>query len=90
MLKGYVAMAMRIINMTIPEPLLAQVDEAAMAEGLNRSQLLREAVGLYLDSRGGKKTSDGLLRRLAALATKGPNVSAVDLDRRLYRRGRGR
>ena len=76
-------MASRIINMTIPEELLRAVDEVAKAEGRARSELFREAVRRYMEQRH-KKDSAQVLLRLAALAVKGPNLSAADLDRLLY------
>lgn len=80
-------MASRIINMTVPEELLREVDKVAQAEGRTRSELFREAVRRYVHER---KDSSQLLLRLASLAVKGPDLSASDLDRLLYRRGRKR
>ncbi len=82
-------MASRIINMTVPEELLKAVDAVAQAEGRTRSELFREAVRRYVQERC-KKSSSQLLSRLAALAVQGPNISASDLDRLLYGRGRKR
>ncbi len=64
-------MASRIINMTVPEELLREVDEVAEAEGRTCSELFREAVRRYLEQRE-KKDSTQVLSRLAALAVKGP------------------
>lgn len=84
-------MASRIINMTIPEELIAVVDEVAEAEGRTRSELFREAVRRYVQRRRPKKKdASPLLSRLAALAVKGPNLSATDLDQILYGKGRAR
>lgn len=82
-------MASRIINMTVPEDLLREADELAQAEGRTRSELFREAVRRYVEERC-KKDSSQLLSRLAARAVKGPDLSAADLDRLLYGRGRKR
>lgn len=76
-------MASRIINMTVPEDLLREVDEVAKAEGRTRSELFREAVRRYVKQRD-QKDSTQVLSRLAAHAVKGPNLSAMDLDRLLY------
>ncbi|MFN4217696.1 MAG: CopG family ribbon-helix-helix protein [Candidatus Bipolaricaulia bacterium] len=82
-------MASRIVNMTVPEELLKEVDAVARAEGRTRSELFREAVRRYVQERCTKDASR-LLLRLAALAVQGPNISASDLDRVLYGRGRTR
>jgi metal-responsive CopG/Arc/MetJ family transcriptional regulator len=82
-------MASRIINMTVPEELLREADEVAKAEGRTRSELFREAVRCYVRQRD-KKDSTQVLSRLAALAVKGPNLSAADLDRLLYGKSRVR
>jgi len=81
------AMASRIVNMTVPEDLLAEVDEVARNEGRSRSELFRIAVRGYVRRRReAPKDSRPLLSRLARLAVKGPNLSAGDLDRLIYRR----
>jgi len=81
--------AARIINMTVPEQLLRDVDQAAKIEGRTRSELFREAVRRYLqERRPSNKTAAPLLSRLAALSIKGPSLAAADLDKRLYRRRR--
>jgi metal-responsive CopG/Arc/MetJ family transcriptional regulator len=82
-------MAFRIINMTVPEELLREVDEVAKAEGRTRSELLREAVRRYVQERHTKDSSQ-LLSRLMALAVRGPDLSAADIDGLLYGRGRKR
>jgi len=76
-------MTSRIINMTVPQELLREVDEVAKAEGRTRSEIFREAVRRYVKQHD-KKDSTQVLLRLAALAVKGPNLSAADLDRLLY------
>lgn len=82
-------MASRIVNMTIPEELLKEVDAVAQDEGRTRSELFREAVRRYVQEQH-RKDSSHLLLRLAALAVKGPNLSAADLDPLLYARRRAR
>jgi metal-responsive CopG/Arc/MetJ family transcriptional regulator len=82
-------MASRIINMTVPEELLREADEVAKAEGRTRSELFREAVRRYLKQRD-KKDSTQVLSRLAALAVKGPNLAAADLDCLLYEKRHSR
>jgi hypothetical protein len=79
-------MPSRIVNMTVPEPLLKEADEVARAEGRTRSELFREAVRSYV--RTGPRTSKSskpLLARLARLAVKGPRIAAGDIDGILYR-----
>lgn len=84
-------MLSRIINMTVPEALIKDVDEIAKVEGRTRSELFREAVRRYVkNARFAKKDSSGLLSRLAASASKGPNVSTVDLDGVLYPKNRSK
>lgn len=84
-------MPSRIINMTVPEELIKEVDEVAKVEGRTRSELFREAVSRYVQERRlARKDAAPLLSRLAALAVKGPNLSASDLDRILYGPGRAR
>ena len=39
---------MRLITVKMPEELLAALDEAALREGITRSELLRRAVFLYV------------------------------------------
>lgn len=81
-------MASRIINMTVPENLLRQIDRVAAAEGRTRSELFREAARRYIEERRRprpRRNSSGLLSRLAASAEKGPNISAADIDRLIYR-----
>jgi metal-responsive CopG/Arc/MetJ family transcriptional regulator len=72
-------MASRIINMTIPEELVRRMDEVAKAEGRTRSELVREAARRYIEDRQPTPKKDGtrLLSRLRALATQGPNLSAI-------------
>lgn len=82
-------MGSRIINMTMPEELLKEADAVARAEGRTRSELFREAVRQYV-SRCSRKDASPLLSRLAALAVRGPKISANDLDSLLYGRGRPR
>jgi metal-responsive CopG/Arc/MetJ family transcriptional regulator len=79
-------MATRIINMTIPEELVRQMDEVAKAEGRTRSELVREAARRYVDERKStaRKDSSPLLSRLATLATKGTKLKADKIDRFLY------
>ena len=80
-------MASRIVNMTVPEDLLAEADEVARSEGRTRSELFRVAVRGYVRRRRElRKDARPLLSRLARLAVKGPNLSAGDLDRLLYGR----
>jgi metal-responsive CopG/Arc/MetJ family transcriptional regulator len=80
-------MAPRIVNMTVPEELLAEADEVARSEGKTRSELFRVAVRGYVRRRKeASKDSRPLLSRLARLAVKGPKISAGDLDRLLYER----
>ncbi len=80
-------MPSRIVNMTIPEDLLAEVDEVARSEGRTRSELFRTAVRGYVRKRReAPKDSRPLLSRLARLAVKGPNLAAGDLDGMIYRR----
>jgi len=82
-------MSSRIINMTVPEELIKEVDEVAKVEGRTRSELFREAVRRYVqEQRFARKDAAPLLSRLAVLAVKGPNLSASDLDRILYGRAR--
>ena len=84
-------MASRIVNMTVPEDLLAEADEVARREGRTRSELFRVAVRGYVRRRRETlKDSRPLLSRLARLAVKGPKVSARDLDGILYDGHRGR
>ena len=79
-------MASRIINMTIPEELVRRMDQVAKEEGRTRSELVREATRRYIEQRQPTPRKDGsrLLSRLRALATKGPALSAQDLDGFLY------
>ena len=84
-------MAARIVNMTIPAELLREADALARAEGRKRSELVREALRLYIaERRPARKSSAALLSRLANLAVKGPKVPAAAIDRILYRPKRGR
>ncbi|HEV2064462.1 MAG TPA: ribbon-helix-helix domain-containing protein, partial [Thermoanaerobaculia bacterium] len=73
-------MSSRIVNMTVPEALLKEADEAARAEGRTRSELFREAVRRYLRGGAARKDSKPLLARLARLAVKGPRIAADDID----------
>ena len=80
-------MRARVINMTLPRTLLEKVDAVAKAEGRSRSDLLREAVRRYVaEFDAERKGSTTLLSRLKALAVKGPDLVAKDIDRRLYRK----
>ncbi len=84
-------MSSRIINMTVPAELIREIDEVAKAEGRTRSELFREAARRYLeDRRPRKKDSSRLLSRLAALAEKGPKITAAEIDRVLYGKGQAR
>jgi metal-responsive CopG/Arc/MetJ family transcriptional regulator len=77
--------ASRVVNMTVPEDLLAEADEVARREGRTRSELFRVAVRGYVRRRKeARKNSGPLLSRLARLAVEGPEISAKDLDRLLY------
>ncbi len=80
-------MASRIVNMTVPEDLIHEVDALARAEGRSRSELFREAARRYLEERKPfRKDSTRLLTRLRRLAAKGPAVKAQDIDAILYLR----
>jgi hypothetical protein len=84
-------MPSRIVNMTVPEPLLKEADEVARAEGRTRSDLFREAVRRYVEGRTeSRRNSPPLLARLARLAVKGPRIAAGDIDKILYRRRKAR
>jgi hypothetical protein len=62
-------MPSRIVNMTVPEDLLAEVDEVARSEGRTRSELFRIAVRGYVRRRReAPKDSRPPLSRLARLA----------------------
>jgi metal-responsive CopG/Arc/MetJ family transcriptional regulator len=81
--------ASRVINMSIPEQLLRQIDDVARAEGYSRSELFRQAARNYVEGRRSqRKSAEPVLSRLVALAKKGPDITAADLDARLYGRGR--
>jgi metal-responsive CopG/Arc/MetJ family transcriptional regulator len=85
-------MASRIINMTIPDELVRRMDEVAKAEGRTRSELVREATRRYIEERQPvpKKDAARLLARLRAIATRGPKLSAEDIDSYLYGNNSGR
>jgi metal-responsive CopG/Arc/MetJ family transcriptional regulator len=42
-MKGVAAMAIKVINISLPEELLRQIDEAAAKENRGRSEFLRES-----------------------------------------------
>jgi metal-responsive CopG/Arc/MetJ family transcriptional regulator len=78
-------MASRVINMTIPDELLRQVDAVAESEGFTRSELLRQAARHFLAGCAvRRKGAKPLLGRLAKMAVKGPKLSADELDGRIY------
>ncbi len=84
-------MASRIINMTVPEELIKEIDKVAKAEGRTRSGLFREAARRYVQDRGNlKKNASPLLSRLRALATRGPDMNAQDIDQVIYRKRKRR
>ncbi len=84
-------MPSRIVNMTVPEPLLKEADEVARAEGRTRSELIREAIRRYVDGKTpARKGSEPLLARIARLAVKGPRLQPRDIDEIVYRRHRAR
>lgn len=46
-------MATKVINISLPQELLAEIDRLARKEGRTRSELFREAARRYLEARGG-------------------------------------
>ena len=85
-------MSSRIINMTVAEELIREIDEVAKAEGRTRSELFREAARRYVEDRRRPRTKDSsrLLSRLAALAEKGQKITAAEIDSVLYEKGQAR
>jgi len=84
-------MSSRLVNVLVPDELIGEIDEVAAAEGRTRSELLREAARRYIAERKpNRKNASLLLSRLAALAVRGPNVSAQQLDAILYGKRRPR
>ncbi len=51
-------------HITIPEALLKEMDEQAQKEHRNRSELLREAIRLYLEEQRRKNIEEQRLKRL--------------------------
>ncbi len=39
------------VNIVLPDEILGQMDQVAEEEGLNRSELIRQAFGVYLERR---------------------------------------
>lgn len=76
--------------MTIPVALLKEADAVARAEGRKRSELVREALRLYIAEHrtGSRRSSSQLLSRIARLAVKGPKIPASAIDAWIYRPGR--
>lgn len=54
-----------MINFSIPTPLLQQMDRAAQEESRNRSEFLREAIRVYLDSEEARRRSFEIMRASA-------------------------
>jgi Arc/MetJ-type ribon-helix-helix transcriptional regulator len=52
------------VHITIPEELLKEVDKQAAREHRNRSEILREAIRLYLEERRRKALEERRLQRL--------------------------
>lgn len=82
------------VTISLPEPLLAQLDAVAQSESLTRSDVVREAAGAYLTARA--SGSEAASRRQAVedgiawlreVATKQVDDSRPSLD--LLREARG-
>ncbi|ABZ84278.1 ribbon-helix-helix protein, CopG family [Heliobacterium undosum] len=56
------------IQVTLPESLLDELDRVLMAEKMNRSQLIREAVNLYMSEHKRKVLRDQMRRGYAEMA----------------------
>ncbi|MCW2276697.1 CopG family ribbon-helix-helix protein [Heliophilum fasciatum] len=56
------------IQVTLPEPLLMEVDRVLMVERMNRSQLIREAVNLYMTELKRKALRDQMRRGYVEMA----------------------
>ncbi|MTV48935.1 ribbon-helix-helix protein, CopG family [Heliobacillus mobilis] len=56
------------IQVTLPETLLNELDRVLMAENMNRSQLIREAVNLYMNEHKRKVLRDQMRRGYIEMA----------------------
>ncbi|KAB2951836.1 ribbon-helix-helix protein, CopG family [Heliorestis acidaminivorans] len=56
------------IQVTLPETLLTELDRVLMAEKMNRSQLIREAVNLYMIEHKRKVLRDQMRRGYIEMA----------------------
>jgi len=55
-------MAVKVINISLPQELLAEIDRLARQEGRTRSELFREAARRYLEAQGGASWTAADLR----------------------------
>lgn len=72
------------VNISFTKDLLAQIDETARKECRSRSELLREAVRMYIDR---KKRWEAIFR-FAETATRNSGLSEKDVEKEiiLYRK----
>lgn len=76
------------VNISFTKELLDQIDETARRECRSRSELLREAVRIYID----RKNRWDAVFRLAESATKDIGLTGKDIEKEiaLYRKGKTR
>ena len=69
-------MSAKVINISLPDDLLREVDDYAKEEHRTRSELFREAVRQYIESRRWRR-----LRELGSKTARELGVSEEDIER---------
>ena len=77
-------MPTKIINISLPEDLLTEIDEFARSEKRTRSELFREAARQYIESRRWSKIRDAGSRTTRELGLTEDDIAKLRLTGVLY------